>query len=454
MIMAEKEIETIWSRAQTLLETKVKRASYETWIKTAEPVSYDNDIFILRAANPFAKEFLSTKFYQVIKDALEEILKQEVEIFITENAGEHPPAVKTDAAEKKSAKEKEAAALKALEGQSSSLQSRYTFQNFVVGSNNRMAHAASLAVAEAPAGSYNPLFLYGGVGLGKTHLMQAIGNYLLESNPRAKVTYLSSEQFINDFISHLRAEKMNEFRNKYRSCDLFLIDDIQFIEGKEAMQEEFFHTFNALHSAGKQIVISSDRPPKEIATLEDRLRSRFEWGLMTDIQPPDIETRIAILQMKAEAEKMSLDNEVLEFIASKFRSNIRELEGALIRVIAFASINNAKVDRKLAESVLGSHSPREISLERILDVVSDTYQIGVPEIKGQKRNKDISWARQVVMYLSRYLTDASTTKIGSYIGGRNHTTVLHSYEKVQKLCTSDEKINAEVTKIVEKIRNL
>lgn len=452
MITAEKEFENIWSKAQALISEKVKRASYETWIKTAEPVSYDNNIFILRAANPFAKEFLSTKFHQVIKESLQTILNKEVEIFITENAGELPPSLKSDGAEKKASKEKEA--MKIVESQSSSLQSRYTFQNFVVGSNNRMAHAASLAVAEAPAGSYNPLFLYGGVGLGKTHLMQAIGNYLLESNPRAKVTYLSSEQFINDFISHLRAEKMNDFRNKYRSCDLFLIDDIQFIEGKEAMQEEFFHTFNALHSAGKQLVISSDRPPKEIGTLEDRLRSRFEWGLMTDIQPPDIETRIAILQMKAEAEKVSIENDVLEFIASKFRSNIRELEGALIRVIAFGSLNGTKIDLKLAESVLGNHAPREISLERILDVVSDIYQIEVPEIKGQKRTKDISWARQVAMFLCRDLTEASTTKIGSYIGGRNHTTVLHAYEKVRKLCTSDVKINAEVTKIVDKIRNL
>ncbi|MEK4563089.1 chromosomal replication initiator protein DnaA, partial [Alkalicoccobacillus gibsonii] len=336
------------------------------------------------------------------------------------------------------------------------LNGKYTFNTFVIGSGNRFAHAASLAVAEAPAKAYNPLFIYGGVGLGKTHLMHAIGHYVMEHNPKAKVVYLSSEKFTNEFINSIRDNKAVNFRNKYRNVDVLLIDDIQFLAGKEQTQEEFFHTFNALHEESKQIVISSDRPPKEIPTLEDRLRSRFEWGLITDITPPDLETRIAILRKKAKAENLDIPNEVMLYIANQIDTNIRELEGALIRVVAYSSLINKDMNADLAaealKDIIPNSKPKMLTIADIQKLVGDYYQVKLDDFKAKKRTKSVAFPRQIAMYLSRELTDSSLPKIGSEFGGRDHTTVIHAHEKISKLLGTDEDLQQKVQAITEQLR--
>lgn len=337
------------------------------------------------------------------------------------------------------------------------LNTRYTFDSFVVGPSNRFAQAASLAVAEDPAGAYNPLFLYGGVGLGKTHLMQAIAHYVRENHQKLYVVYVSSETFTNDLINALGRRTMAEFRRKYRHVDLLLIDDIQFVAGKEQTQEEFFHTFNALYEADKQIVISSDRPPKEIPTLEERLRSRFEWGLTTDIQAPDLETRVAILRKKASVEGLSLPNETLLYIATEIQSNIRELEGALIRVIAFASLQNMQPRPDVAEEALkdivSARKNRIITIELIQVNVAGHYGVDVQDLKAKKRTRSITFPRQVAMYLSRELTDSSLPKIGEEFGGRDHSTVLHAYDKIKNEMEANATLAQTVKEITLKIKN-
>lgn len=331
------------------------------------------------------------------------------------------------------------------------LNTKNTFDTFVIGSGNRFAHAASLAVAEAPAKAYNPLFIYGGVGLGKTHLMHAIGHYVLEHNPSAKVVYLSSEKFTNEFINSIRDNKTEEFRNKYRKVDVLLIDDIQFLAGKESTQEEFFHTFNTLHEESKQIVISSDRQPKEIPTLEDRLRSRFEWGLITDIAPPDLETRIAILRKKAIADKLTVPNEVMLYIANQIDSNIRELEGALTRVVAYSSLVGETITPDVAaralKSIIQEGAPSSLNIGDIKRSVGEHYHIEIDEFASKKRTKTIAFPRQVAMYLSRELTDNSLPKIGDEFGGRDHTTVLHAHEKISSLLKEDILLQEDVKQI-------
>ncbi len=317
---------------------------------------------------------------------------------------------------------------------STMLNPKYTFDSFVIGNSNRFAHAASLAVAESPAKAYNPLFIYGGVGLGKTHLMHAIGHYILHNNPKSQVVYVSSEKFTNELINSIKDDKNVEFRNKYRNIDILLVDDIQFIAGKERTQEEFFHTFNALYEANKQIIISSDRPPKEIPTLEDRLRSRFEWGLIADIQAPDFETRMAILKKKADVEKLNIPNEVMVYIATKIKSNIRELEGALIRIVAFSSLTNKEISVDLAsealKDIISSKQTRQVTIDIIQEVVANYYNLKIEELKSARRTRNIAFPRQIAMYLSRKLTDMSLPKIGEEFGGRDHTTVIHAYEKI------------------------
>jgi len=329
---------------------------------------------------------------------------------------------------------------------------KYTFDTFVIGSGNRFAHAASLAVAEAPAKAYNPLFIYGGVGLGKTHLMHAIGHYVLEQNPSAKVVYLSSEKFTNEFINSIRDNKAVEFRNQYRNVDVLLIDDIQFLAGKEQTQEEFFHTFNTLHEESKQIVISSDRPPKEIPTLEDRLRSRFEWGLITDIAPPDLETRIAILRKKAKADGLiDIPNEVMLYIANQIDSNIRELEGALIRVVAYSSLVNTDINIDLAaealKDIIPNTRPRAVTILDIQKSVGEHYNVRLEDFTAKKRTRSIAFPRQIAMFLSRELTDASLPKIGSEFGGRDHSTVIHAHEKISKMLKDDEALQQDLQEI-------
>lgn len=337
---------------------------------------------------------------------------------------------------------------------SSILNPRYTFESFVVGNSNRFAHAASVAVAEGPSKAYNPLFLYGGVGLGKTHLMHAIGHYALEQNPHVSVVYVTSETFTNDLISAIGKKSMVDFRNKYRNVDILLVDDIQFVAGKESTQEEFFHTFNALYEASRQIVISSDRPPKDIPTLEERLRSRFEWGLTADIQPPDLETRIAILRKKAIDDNLTISHEVLNYIATHVQSNIRELEGALVRVTAHCNLHNQPLNLDTVASALKDilkappHKP--ITLEGIMDVVAKHYNIKISDMTSRRRTKNITFPRQVAMYLVRNMTDRSLPEIGEAFGGRDHTTVIHAVEKIER----ELKLNPSLQNIVSELENI
>ncbi|MDB5098305.1 MAG: chromosomal replication initiation protein DnaA [Cyanobacteria bacterium RYN_339] len=333
------------------------------------------------------------------------------------------------------------------------LNPKYTFESFVIGSHSHFAHAASMAVAESPAKAYNPLFIYGGVGLGKTHLMHAIAQHMLANHPEMKVAYLSSEKFTNELVTSIKDGRMLDFKNRYRTIDLLLIDDIQFIEGKESTQEEFFHTFNALHESGKQIVMTSDRPPKEIAALEARLRSRFEWGLICDIQSPDLETRIAILKKKAEVDNIYAPDEVLAYIAASYPNNVRELEGAFIRVMAYASLGNQQVTEGLARQALGNiRPPRQITVATITEAVAELYHLEVADLVGSRRTKDISLARQVAMYIARDLTDMSLNVIGSKFGGRDHTTVMHAIDKIKTQVAKDTQLSAEVQKITTKLQ--
>lgn len=338
---------------------------------------------------------------------------------------------------------------------SSNLNNKYTFESFVVGNSNRFAHAASLAVAESPSKAYNPLFIYGGVGLGKTHLMHAIGHLINENNKNLKVVYLTSEKFINELISAIKDDKNIEFREKYRNVDVLLIDDVQFIAGKERTQEEFFHTFNALHESNKQIILSSDRPPKEIKTLEERLCSRFEWGLIADIQPPDYETRIAILKKKADVDKLNIPNDVLIYIATKIKSNIRELEGALLRVVAYTNLTNSTVSLDLAKEALkdliNTKNSKTITIEYIQETVANYFDINIDMLKSQRRTQNITFPRQIAMFLCRKLTDSSLPKIGENFGGRDHTTVIHAYEKIQNKIDSDQDFSNIITELSNKI---
>lgn len=339
---------------------------------------------------------------------------------------------------------------------SATLNPKYTFDSFVIGNSNRFAHAASLAVAESPAKAYNPLFVYGGVGLGKTHLMHAIGHYILQNNPKSKVVYVSSEKFTNELINSIKDDKNVEFRNKYRNVDVLLIDDIQFIAGKDATQQEFFHTFNALHEANKQIILSSDRPPKEIPTLEDRLRSRFEWGLIADIQPPDFETRIAILKKKADVEGLNIPHDVMVYIATKIKSNIRELEGALIRITAYSSLTNKEISVDLAaealKDIISNKPSKQVTIDLIQDVVANYYNLRVEDFKSQRRTRNVAYPRQIAMYLCRKLTDTSLPKIGEEFGGRDHTTVIHAYEKISEALKEDEALQEAINEITKKIQ--
>jgi len=337
----------------------------------------------------------------------------------------------------------------------SHLNPKYNFDTFVVGNSNRFAHAACLAVAESPAKAYNPLFIYGGVGLGKTHLMHAIGQFVLEHSNRMKVSYVTSEKFTNEMINSIRDDKTVEFRNRYRNMDILLVDDIQFLAGKERTQEEFFHTFNTLYEANKQIIISSDRPPKEIPTLEDRLRSRFEWGLITDIQPPDLETRIAILRKKAQLENLSVPDDTVSYIANKIQSNIRELEGALIRVIAYSSLNGEEINPDMAavvlKDMLPTNKPRQVTIELIQELVSSFYNIRTDDFKAKKRTRAVAFPRQIAMYLSRELTDSSLPKIGEAFGGRDHTTVIHAYEKINNELQNNISLQENIKDLIEQI---
>jgi len=418
----EKYMNDIWQKTLHIIRSALTEVSFDIWIKGIRPISIRDNIFYLCVPNEFTKSILDSRYAGLITNAIKQISQKTYDIkFIL------PSDI-----EKHALKLPETLPNEAYHN---TLNQKYTFDTFVIGNGNQFAHAACLAVSESPAKAYNPLFMYGGVGLGKTHLMHAIGHNILSKNPMSKVLYVSSEKFTNELINSIRDDKNVEFRNRYRTIDVLLIDDIQFIAGKERTQEEFFHTFNSLHETSKQIIISSDRPPKDIPTLEERLRSRFEWGLTADIQPPDLETRIAILKKKAELENAEVDDDVLLFIARRIDSNIRELEGALIRIIAYTSLTNNHLNVATADEVLkdliSENSPQKITVQLIQKVVADYYEIKPEEFKTKKRNRPISHPRQIAMYLCRELTDLSLPKIGNEFGGRDHTTVIHAYEKVK-----------------------
>lgn len=451
----EHELLEIWQATLDEIEKKMSKPSFETWLKTTRPVSLNENTLVISVPNDFTKDWLQGRYAELIKQSLQTVSKHNYQVhFITPRINEEDGPDNWN--EEMSPPRKNSGQPSAFS--SSWLNPKYTFETFVIGNSNRFAHAASLAVSEAPARAYNPLFIYGGVGLGKTHLMHAIGHHVLDSTPSYRVLYISSEKFTNEFINAIRDNKTVEFRNKYRNIDVLLIDDIQFLAGKEQTQEEFFHTFNALHENNKQIIISSDRPPKEIPTLEDRLRSRFEWGLITDIQSPDLETRIAILRKKAFSEKISISNDVMLYIANNIVTNIRELEGAFIRVIAYSSLTNKKIDISLAEEALQvilsrQNKPKFITIDRIQKETAEHFALKADELKAKKRTKNVALPRQVAMYLSRELTDASLPKIGEEFGGRDHTTVMHAHKKITADLRDNRQLRTIVEQIIEKINN-
>ena len=442
----QNELNDLLTKAKELLKEEVTRISYETWIKILEIQSAENDHIVLLTSSSYQKEVVETKFSDLLTNTFNYITNRDCTVSIV------------------SREELEAEARKGiLEGTekvgtpinyaTTNLNPKYTFSTFVVGNNNRFAHAAALAVAEAPAASYNPLFIYGGVGLGKTHLMHAIGNEILKNNKNSKILYVTSEVFTNELINAINDNTSDQFRNKYRNIDVLLIDDIQFIAGKERCQEEFFHTFNTLYESGKQIILSSDRTPKDIPLLEDRLKSRFEWGIIADISNPDYETRLAILRKKAQLDKIIIDDEILTAIATRIDSNIRELEGTLNKLIAKASLTNSQITMEMAERAINdivAQQEKVISAEFIQDTVAKYFSVNPKDLKGSKRSNDITFPRQIAMYLCRNVANMSLPQIGKDFGKRDHTTVMHACNKIEQ----DMKTNSNTKLIVESVKNL
>jgi chromosomal replication initiator protein len=465
------DLESVWARSIEGLADSSVSPQHRAFLRLTRPLGLVEDTALLAAPNEFAKDVLETRLRQQITAALSAELGRDIRIAVTVRPAEETPAESAPESGPEEQPQMERSwtgpptnatppapgAKGGSKGDGARLNPKYTFETFVIGSSNRFAHAAAVAVAEAPAKAYNPLFIYGESGLGKTHLLHAIGHYSHRLFPQVRVRYVSSEEFTNDFINSLRDDKMQAFQRRYRDLDVLLIDDIQFLERAERTQEEFFHTFNTLHNANKQIVITSDRPPKQLVTLEDRLRTRFEWGLITDVQAPDLETRIAILRKKAAQERLNAPPEVLEFIASKIQSNIRELEGALIRVTAFASLNRQGVDLALAEIVLKDliqESDRpEITASTIMATCAEYFSVTVEDLCGTSRSRVLVTARQISMYLCRELTDLSLPKIGQSFGGRDHTTVMHADRKIRSLMAERRSIFNQVTELTNRIKH-
>jgi chromosomal replication initiator protein len=438
----------VWRAVLGELQVSLSPANFETWLKDTSLAEIDENRFRIAAPNGFARDWLDNRYRPLISQALARVVGGSVQVdFVVADAPGPVPVQMSD----------EALALPPASagGNTVNLNGRYTFTNFIVGSANRLAHAAALSVAERPGHAYNPLFLYGGVGLGKTHLMHAIGNAVATKFPRKRILYATSEKFTNDFINSIREQKMEDFRNRYRRIDVLLIDDIQFIAERERTQEEFFHTFNAIHEAGKQIVLSSDRPPKAITTLEERLRSRFEWGLIADLTPPDLETRIAILRSKAEDQLGLIPADAIEFIARKVVSNVRELEGALNRVVAYASMSGMPINIELASAVLSNvmYNPkkRSITPQRIVRAVADYYGVNLDQLRSSKRDRAIVVPRQIAMFLIREETDISLLRIGAELGGRDHSTVLHACDKIARELSENDEMRREINAVREMI---
>lgn len=448
---------------------EVSEIAFKIWIKPLIPLSSDDDTFELGAPNQFHWEKVTSYYLPFLKDSVTEVMQKNLNIVIKNlnlKSSSEPVEEqqilfnkeKPEPAETSDGQEKFEHLSKIAPGDASTLNPRYTFESFVTGNSNRFAHAAALAVAESPGTVYNPFFIYGGVGLGKTHLMHAIGHEILKRNPEMSVLYISSEKFTNELINSIRNNTTEEFRQKYRKIDVLLVDDMQFLYKKVGTQEEFFHTFNALYDAKKQIILSSDRPPREIETLEERLRSRFEWGLQTDIQAPDLETRVAILKKKAVLENISVPNDALFYIASRIDSNIRELEGALTRVVAYSSINNQPITTELVSEAMNAIYPKErtqsITIELIQEIVAAYYSLDVKELSAKKRTRELAFPRQIAMYLCRKLTDYSLPQIGNEFGGRDHTTVLHACEKIDKDRQEDTKLDSAIKELMQRIQKM
>ncbi len=441
--MQKEELNELLTKAKELLKNEVTKISYETWIRDLDIESAENGNIVLIANNAFQKESIISRYHDLFKNTFNYITNKNCEITVV---------LKDDITDEEIQVAKQLSSNPASYP-NTTLNPKYTFDTFVVGNSNRFAHAAALAVAEAPATAYNPLFIYGGVGLGKTHLMQAIANEILLNNRNANILYVTSEKFTNQLINAIKDNKNEMFRNKYRNIDVLLIDDIQFIAGKERIQEEFFHTFNTLHENGKQIIISSDRPPKDIKLLEDRLKSRFEWGLIADISNPDYETRLAILRKKAQLDNIIIDDEILSDIATKIDSNIRELEGILNKLIANASLTNCQITIEMAEKAINdvvTKKDKVLSLELIQETIAKYFNITVEELKGVKRSNDVTFPRQIAMYLCRNVAQLPLTKIGEGFGKRDHTTVIHACNKIEKEIQN----NVSTKRIVESVKNI
>ena len=440
-------LKQLWTAALGELQIGLPRSTYDTWFKDTQALSEEDDVYVIGVPNAFAREWLENKFRTQVRQTLQHLIGRTVDVrFVTASDGGQRLGTQPGSAT--AAPQQQAGVQERRDAAAAALNPRYTFATFVVGSNNRLAHAAALSVAERPGHSYNPLFVYGGSGLGKTHLMQAIGHAVIARHPKKRVAYATSEKFTNEFINSIRAQKGEDFRERYRRIDVLLIDDIQFIAGKEGTQEEFFHTFNAIHEEGKQIVISSDRPPKAITQLEDRLRSRFEWGLIADISAPDLETRIAILRAKAEAQNVAVPPPVVDFLAQRIVSNIRELEGALTRIVAYAALQAAPVTTQLAQEVLQNilYNPQRktLSPERIAETVARYYGIPLEQLKGKARDRQVVLPRQIAMYLMREETEAPLLRIGEVLGGRDHSTVLHGCEKIEREMAENDDFRRDV----------
>ncbi|QWV93345.1 chromosomal replication initiator protein DnaA [Geomonas oryzisoli] len=457
-------MENIWLEAQANLKQVLTEQTYTTWIEPLKFLGATADTVVLEVPSSFFQKWVTDKYLSMIKEVLSAITSKtyHIEFHVAEAKPELPePKAEKEPKAKAKDKDKEKEGEKDKEKEKDkkpelvpNLNPKYTFESFVSGPSNQFAYAASQAVANKPASNYNPLFIYGGVGLGKTHLVNAIGNQILAKNPKAKICYYSSEKFMNEMINSLRYKKMDEFRNKFRKMDLLLIDDIQFMAGKEATQEEFFHTFNALYESHKQIVVTSDKFPKDIPGLEERLRSRFEWGLIADIQPPGVETKVAILKKKSDMHAVNLPDDVALFLAEGATSNIRELEGMLIRLEAFASLTGKEITLSMAREVMKDiivEKTRDISVEMIQKMVADHFRIKLSELKSDKRIKTLVVPRQIAIYICRELTKASYPEIGEKFGGKDHSTIIHSVKKIEKQLAADADLKATVEDIKKRL---
>jgi len=443
------EPHTYWEKSKPIIKNRIGEVAFNAWFGSIHVKEADETKLVLEVPDNFFKEWFTSHYLELLEEVIQGFSEQKINIIVITN----PSIIKK---KEKDRLETFEMRIKEKPGEEVELNPKYTFENFVVGPSNRFTHAACLSVAEQPAKNYNPLFIYGKVGLGKTHLMQAICHFAKRTNPNIIIKYLTSEKFTNELITGIHKHSMNAFRQKYRNTDILLLDDIHFIAGKEATQEEFFHTFNTLKDSHKQIIISSDRPPKEIQKLEERLVSRFSWGLITDVQPPDFETRVAILKKKLEHESISISNDVVFFIAESITNNIRELEGALIRLIAYAVLEEKTVSLELAKDILKDmfrESIKVITIEGIQKKVANFYNLNIIDLKTKRRNRGLVLARQVAMFLARELTTLSLPEIGQQFGNRDHTTVLHAYNKIKEQCEKDEQLNNILQRITLEIKN-